>query len=150
MKTENYDDNEDEIIRYLLEGHPELDEEIWDNVAGELNRDKQSVKNRWKKIQRLEKNKIEKKEGRFNDKEDRIIRDNVEGLIVYEEIWVDLAKLLNRDKQSIKRRWILLRRGEEKIEKKKTEKKGGRFNDDEDALICIRIGGYSGVVTEAI
>jgi len=118
-------DEENENIRCLLGGHSELNEEIWDDVAEELNLNKKSLKRRWNKLQR-------EKELNF----------------FQEEIWDDLAKELNRDKLLVKLRWKKLQ--EQTKERKKTEKKEGKFDDDEDSIIRSRIEGHqSDVVDDA-
>ena len=125
-KIVKYNDEENENIRYLLGGHSELNEEIWDDVAEELNLNKKSLKRRWNKLQR-------EKELKF----------------FQEEIWDDLAKELNRDKLLVKLRWKKLQ--EQTKERKNTEKKEGKFDDDEDSIIRSRIEGHqSDVVDEAI
>jgi hypothetical protein len=101
-------DEENENIRCLLGGHSELNEEIWDDLAKELNRDKLLVKLRWKKLQEQtkERKNTEKKEGKFDDDEDSIIRSRIEGHqsdVVDDATWNELAKDLNRVKVLVKR-----------------------------------------------
>ena len=114
------DDDDDAIIRENVKGFSDIDDEIWEYIAKELNRDKYSVKRRWNKLQREK-----------------------ELLLIDEKIWDDLAKELNRDKLFIKLRWEKLKREEETKKKKKTEKKEGRFDGDEDTMIRSRIEGYN-------
>ena len=56
----------------------------------------------------------ELKKGHFDDDEDIIIRSALEGHhsdVVDEAIWNELATNLNRAKETIKRRWTILQRG---------------------------------------
>ena len=153
-KKKTKEEEEDENIRYLLEGHLELNEEIWNDVAKELNLDKHSLKRRWKKLQR-EDNKIELKDGRFDDDEDAIILSRIwwghnKSDVVDEATWNELAKDLNRDKMLVKRRWTRIKKnyevdGEqwnkimEKINKKQKSVKRffdrfrvGKYDEEED------------------
>lgn len=122
------DDEENENIRYLLGGHSKLNEEIWNDVAEELNLGKKSLKRRWNKLQR-------EKELKF----------------FQEEIWDNLAKELNRDKLLVKLRWKKIQSEEQMKERKNTEKKEGKLDDEEDSIIRSRIEGHqSDVVDESI
>jgi len=117
-----YDEDEDEIIRRRIEANSGIG--VWDELAKELNREKRSLRHRWTVLR-----KGEIKKGHFDDDEDTIICEKVQGLFyVVEQTWDNLAILLNRGKKDVKARWAILT-GEKRLKQRR------RLNDKDNKLI---------------
>ena len=130
MKKGYFDADEDKIICEKVKGLFYIVEPIWDNLAILLNRYKKDVKRRWAS---LNGEKTLKQERRFSDKDDKLIRQILQGAdIDVEEKLDEAALLLCRDKWAIRLRWQRIRNMEEVIDKANEDNDNDYDNDDDN------------------
>jgi len=130
IKKGHFDDDEDTIICEKVKGLFYVVESTWDNLAILLNRGKKDVKARWAI---LTGEKTLKQRRRLNDKDDKLIRQILQGAdidIDIEEKLDEAALLLCRDKWAIRLRWQRICNMEEVIDKANDD--DDNDNDDDD------------------